>query len=497
MTTTKAPLWRVFLYALMLSAAVLFFCSKSSFAYPINDWSDANIYFSAGKGILSGRVMYRDLYDHKGPLIYGLHALCAWLSPLDFTGVYGLETLFAALFLTVAHRLLALYGGERAAWLALPLVAAMVYTSYSFQAGDSAEEWALPMLLFSLYDLMRYLKADAPAPMSAGRLTLEGFLLGCIFWLKFTLCGLQAGVLLMLLWAHGKQKNSVWRCLGWLAMGFCLSTLPWLVYFGINHAIQPWLKTYLYDNLFLYSKGEGLGLAARLKQMVRSALEWLMDNPLYAVPTVAGVVWLSCRKRAVRWERAGWLLCFGLCALGAWVAGKSYPYYALPLAAFLPAFFILPCQWLEGRLQSRPQWTAACAAGLCALGVGLCPVLSPNVAQSFGEKRENTMQYQFAAVIDQTPGATLLNYGFMDAGFYTAAGITPTVKYYHQTNVPLPEMLDEQIRYIENEVCDYVVTRGEQPECINDGYDLIATADSPGFWYEHVYLYRVKDKAIR
>ena len=41
----------------LIVAAVLFFCSKSSPAYPINDWSDANIYFSAGKGMLAGRVM--------------------------------------------------------------------------------------------------------------------------------------------------------------------------------------------------------------------------------------------------------------------------------------------------------------------------------------------------------------------------------------------------------------------------------------------------------
>ena len=68
---------RIGLLALIIAAAVLFFCSKSSPAYPINDWSDANIYFSAGKGMLAGRVMYRDLYDHKGPLIYALHALCA------------------------------------------------------------------------------------------------------------------------------------------------------------------------------------------------------------------------------------------------------------------------------------------------------------------------------------------------------------------------------------------------------------------------------------
>ena len=54
-------------------------------------------------------------------------------------------------------------------------------------------------------------------------------------------------------------------------------------------------------------------------------------------------------------------------------------------------------------------------------------------------------------------------------------------------------MLDEQVRYIHDGVCDYVVTRGRQPEDILKTYDLIAAAETPeGFWYDEVYLYRKK-----
>ena len=107
---------QVLAYALLIAAAVLFFCSKSSFGYPINDWSDANIYFTIGKGMTRGQVVYRDLYDHKGPLLYALHALCALISFWDFTGVYLMEICLAALFLTGAYHLMALYGARRCAW---------------------------------------------------------------------------------------------------------------------------------------------------------------------------------------------------------------------------------------------------------------------------------------------------------------------------------------------------------------------------------------------
>lgn len=490
----EASLWRVYLYALLIAAAVLLFCSKSSFAYPINDWSDANIYFSAGKGMLNGRVMYRDLYDHKGPLLYALHALCALAFPMDFTGVWIMECLFAAAFLTVAYRLLCLYGGRSAAPLALPVLALLAYSSYSFQLGDSAEELCLPLTLFSLYDLLRCLKKGER--MSRARLMLNGFLFGCVFWTKFTLCGVHAAVFIVLFCAragHGDWK-AAFAAAGWAALGFVLSTLPWLIYFGLNGAILPWLKTYLYDNLFLYSSGgEASGLLARGKDAAAAAWAWVTENPLYAVPTLCGLGWLLLRKGSAKWERLLWGLSFALCALGAFAAGPTYPYYALALAAFAPAMLLWPCRQLAAALK-KPRLRAGLTAALFVLCVGLCPLMSENVSASFGQKRESTMQYQLAAVISQYPNATLLNYGFMDAGFYTAAGIAPNVKYYHQTNVPLQEMLDEQVRYIQDGVCDFVVTRGKQPECIHDRYELAAMADSPeGYWYEHVYLYRRKD----
>ena len=49
-----------------LSAVLLALCSKSSPLYAFNDWMDANIFFTMGRSMLGGRVLYRDVFDHKG-----------------------------------------------------------------------------------------------------------------------------------------------------------------------------------------------------------------------------------------------------------------------------------------------------------------------------------------------------------------------------------------------------------------------------------------------
>lgn len=511
--TKRVHIGKVYLYCLLAALLCLLVCSKSSPLYPINDWTDANAYLSSGKGMLAGRVMYRDLYEHKGPLLYALHALACLIDAGSFLGVFMLEVLAVSLYLLAGYALLTLYGAGRTALYALPLLALAMASSQSFQMGDSAEELCMPMLAWSLYSLLRWYRLQAPARMGSGWLLANGALMACVLWVKFTMLGMYLPWLAMLLW-HMARRGA-WRdvvsTLGWLLLGALLATLPWLLYFGVNGAIGDWLKTYLYDNLFLYQDQPSLGLMARGKAMLQAGLAWVLGNPLYTVPMLFGLLWLPWGRKAItdaaaspeaagdgkaadagisRWEITLLWSGFAVLALGVFIGGKSYVYYGLILAAFLPFAALPVCLWAEKlpRLGKRAHLAALCGCAVLAAGLGLW--LTPNRAD-FLRPRADTMQYRFAAIVNQTPGATLLNYGFMDAGFYTACGIAPSVKYFHQTNMNLPEMYEEQARYIAQGLTDYVITRGKQPETITQRYSLIATEDAPpDFWYQKVYLYR-------
>jgi len=487
--TIRRKEWLRFGYALLLAFTVLFFCTKSSPLYPINDWSDANVFLTIGKGMTQGKLPYRDLYDHKGPLLFALHALCALISFDSFLGVFLMEVLLASAFVYIAHKYFERLELGRMAWLAAAVLMVAVYSSYSFSEGDSAEEMAFPFVMATLYGITVFF-GSGESRMRTRRLILHGAVAGCVFWIKFTLVGLQAGLLLALViraWALGGWKECL-RTLGWLVVGFAVSTVPWVLYFGFNGAIGDWLKTYLYDNLFLYSAGGNPGLVEKGKDIVKYALIWFVRNPEYTLFILLGfiIAW-----KMEKWQRLAIWLMIILGAFAAFVGGKDYVYYGLIMGPSAAVGIAAAGGWLQKK--RLPKWLVP---ALCIVVVALTPVLSHNVRPAFGvpagEKKENTMQYRFAALMQETPGASVLNYGFMDAGFYLAAGVVPNVKYFHQANVPLEEMLSEQIRYIEEGLCDYVVTRGKQPGCITEKYDLIATEKTPAFWYDSVYLYRLK-----
>ena len=144
-----------------ISLIFLAVCSKSSFLYPINDWEDANIFFTVGKSIVQGKVLYRDVFDHKGPLLYFLHSLAYLVSRDSFLGMYGIEVFAFTAYLLAVYRTLRLYV-KKNILLVLPLLAAAILSSKSFCHGDSAEELCLPLVAWSLYATLRYFNIRYP-----------------------------------------------------------------------------------------------------------------------------------------------------------------------------------------------------------------------------------------------------------------------------------------------------------------------------------------------
>lgn len=103
----------------------------------------------------------------------------------------------------------------------------------------------------------------------------------------------------------------------------------------------------------------------------------------------------------------------------------------------------------------------------------------------------------------ETPDATLLNYGFLDGGFYLAAGVMPVTKYFCELNIPpekFPEMPKTHQRMVENGETDYVVARlgikessGDVPcAALYENYAVVAEGTNIRDRYRYV-LFKRKD----
>ncbi len=99
-------------------------------------------------------------------------------------------------------------------------------------------------------------------------------------------------------------------------------------------------------------------------------------------------------------------------------------------------------------------------------------------------KREDMPQYQFAKTINKVEDPKILNYGFLDGGFYFAANVIPDCKYFCTLNNNLPEMYEEQNAYVEKGLGDFIITRSTNLEDYNINTQYYQCVDQSSFYFE-------------
>ena len=462
---------------LLASAAVLMVCTMNSWLYPVNPWTDVNILGTMGRGMLNGQVLYRDLFDHKGPLIYFLFGLCQWLIPGTYHGLYLLEVLCCAGAMFFGWKTIRLYlPGLSPLWM-VPLFAVLAGASV-FSYGASTEELLLFPVAWSMYDLLVAWRTDKP--LTSGTLVRNGVLAGCILWTKFNLLGFHfvwmAAVAIDALVKEKKLWPPMKMCLIFLG-GMAIATLPWLVYFGANGALGIFIQNYLIDNIFLYNVGSGR--QSILRNIARWVIRLAQDAGLYmAVLAVAGVSVLAFPRARMAVREKVMLIAAAVMVAASMFFRRSYmPYYSVFLASFLP-FALLPLAALRGRIRIRwPRWAMpAAAVAVIAASVGF-GYLTCGESLWIGAPYAITPHARVAEAIENSgvEDPTLAQYMSMDVGFYYTSGARPAGRYFTATNIHQADYISAVDEMIDEGIPDFILASPGDPEQAPEfeGYDVV------------------------
>ena len=464
--------------SVLCSVLALAIATTSSPLYAANFWTDSNLYFTIGRGMLEGLMPYRDLFDHKGPLIFMLYALGALVSDTSFFGVFLLEAAGLAAMLFFAQRTVALYGRGRLTLAAMPLTAIVTVCSAAFNQGGSAEEFCLPALSLALFCALRRLKEGAGCKQPARLYAAFGAAMGWVFAIKYTDCGLFFGLGIVLLlteaWRRGVRRAAAAAL--WMLLGMAAVVLPIGAYLAVNGVLDDMLQVYFIQNIFGYGE-TSMSLAAH----VYNALAYLRTQSA-ANPAMAGLAMAGCafaalhallrREKGFLLEAAAVPLGAGLLLLFCYWGEMAHPYYALVFASLAPLGMI-PLGTLAGKVSMRLA-RALCLAGVLAIAP-LCQRLCAAVPLQ-GVKRADMAQTVFAGIMNEEEHPTLLDLTSLDQGFYLAAGITPSCRYFANNNLNTSEKREALDGYLAQGRTLFVVSVWEDP---GERYALIAEHESP------------------
>lgn len=440
------------LFIILTGFLTILICSKSSPLYPTNDWVDANCYMTVGRAMTEGKMPYRDLFEHKGPLLYIIHAVGAMISDSSFFGIFIFETAACICFLQSSYRLLQRITGNHSLW-AIPFLAMVVYSSQAFCHGDSAEEFCLPLIL--CFFILGLDAVENRKVLSGKNSFLMGVFVGIVFWIKFNLLGFYIGAFLVIVVLSRKNGiASLLRMCGFIILGVGAVSLPLILFFAAKNSLYSLFEVYFYNNIFVYG-GEKTSLLRNLTNGGVFSLRFLPIGSALIFSGIAAAVFSGKRKYAL-YGIASMLTAF----LGTFAGHLSYRYYPLILAPFAVIFGVAVILAMDKKVRRIKRYMAPVSLILC---MAAAFILSPNT-YLMRYKKDRLPQYRFAKLINETENPSLLNYGFLDGGFYLAAGIIPDQRYFCCNNMKLSAMTESQERCVQAGIPDYIVTRSASEE---------------------------------
>jgi 4-amino-4-deoxy-L-arabinose transferase-like glycosyltransferase len=357
-----------FLVSLLGTVVSLFPLHPGNMTYPSRD---SGVFLYVGWRLLMGDVPYRDVWDHKPPLIYFVDALGIALTPDSLWGIWIVQCVFIFATFLVLYKALDHAFNTYAAIGGSILFASGLLTILS--RGNVTEEYALLFQALCFLLIVKGTKSDFPTQLSFW----IGVAGGLAFNFKQTTIGVLIAYGIFLLSLRLSQRKLPVRDFAMLFAGWLLPSLLVVIYFASRGALVDfWEQAYQYNFLYI-GKHEGI---RRLIPVFTKGFSYLQNGYMLHIAVLSwlvgcGYVWSQRRNflKDIHPLITVALINLPVEVFMVLISGRSILHYyltPLPTMAILTGVLIYTLPKLMARLprlQRFQRWTPALLVAILLL----------------------------------------------------------------------------------------------------------------------------------
>lgn len=351
---------------------------------------DSGVFLYVAWRLVNGDIPYRDVWDHKPPLIYFVDALGLTLTPGSLWGVWFLQMIFIFFTLFFIYKLLLKEFGIYAA-----LAGALTLTSgllTVLQRGNVTEEYALVFQALGFWLFVAAWRKDFPIRASLW----IGLVGGLAFNFKQTTIGIWITYGAILLIIRLLQRKLPLADLLSLLAGWLIPSVVLVIYLASqNAAADFWQQSFLYNFVYI-GKHEGIRrlIPVFIKGFAYLRNGWILYFAILGWLAGLGYVWLK-RKAFAEIHP---LILIGLVNLPVeviliTVSGRSILHYyltPLPVMAILAAVLVYTAPFLIGKIPHLPaqkieKWTPVMILAVMLLGQLILIKSYPEIVQGVSD----------------------------------------------------------------------------------------------------------------
>lgn len=241
-----------FLFIISFLVIYLFSIGTSPF-YGNYYTSDASIFITIGKAMKEGKIVYKEIFDHKGQFFF-----IQMIGQFIYEGKIGIFVIEVfSLFITnlFLYKTICLFTSNKNAFISV--LTSMIFMSYFIETGNYSEEYSIPFLAICLYLAIKWLKGNN---QFSNKNNLYAFIYGlCFSIIAFIrlnnaalICGLMLAITIIFI--KNRKFLDLIKSALFFVLGIILVCLPIFIYFYKVDAIYDMLYgTFIHNFLYINS----------------------------------------------------------------------------------------------------------------------------------------------------------------------------------------------------------------------------------------------------
>ncbi len=483
--TLKRDLITLLILGIFFIAAMFVFSCYTSPLYPNYFGWDSAIFSLLGKGMLEGKELYTQLFDHKGPVIFAINALGHAIGGRG--GIFFLQCvsgLITLCFLYFTGKILRPKGNYKWAIEAVfLLICAASVLFYTMESGNLTEEYSLPFISCACYFFAKYAiraKEDPRHPKAWA--VVYGAVFAVLSLLRLNnAITVMAGVFAILVYLIYRKQyiNLLWNLLFGL-IGILIVYIPTFTYFYLHSSLNEMIYATFIHNFIIAGNTGHENVLQSPKAFV------ILYHPMLISFLLIGLKVIRERK----FECADGILLFILVmnTLNLWVANRFLHYFEI----FVPVYYVILSRYISFKPRNIVMWLTLLFALYYFNSTAQRTLTNYEEVHVQGNSRYSCVAEDMAK-IPENERDSVIGFEIM-AMDYLAGDIVPCYKYYTLQStwaITTPQILPDFMSFVENEEPLWVLTAVEETGTELDG--ILQDKYTLQFENPYVYFYRLAD----
>lgn len=223
--------------------------------------TDQAIFFSIGKAMLNGKVLYKDVFDHKTPYIYFFNAFAS-LFEKNHIGLFIIEVTLLSIILVFNFKLSQIFISKTKSFLSSIVLAVILSIPHITFSYSRTEMYAIAFIIPAIFLFAKYfvkdekLKDDEVNTFPPINMFIIGILATLTFMtnIRAVVIFVPFAVALLIKLVKLKELKNLFAVIVSGLLGVIITILPYIIYAVITESVEDAIYAIIVSNVN-YARG--------------------------------------------------------------------------------------------------------------------------------------------------------------------------------------------------------------------------------------------------